>query len=328
MKIEKKKLIDLPAVYVTGEVMLKDKRYYVAASENPGEHAYIFDTENNKYADLWLGDTGCMNVIQIPNSDKMLAITKFYPIFQSKEAEICLLSPNGDNYLSPWKKETVLKVPFVHRIGTFQAKGKNYLLICTLCLDKEYTDDWSKPGAIYISPINEEGGEWPLVKVVDGLLKNHGLWIENNTKLYTTSENGILLWDLANYEYGNEVKPTLLAGFPTSDISTSDKYYATIEPFHGDKGVLYNWNYEKVKEYEINFGHVVWLGKILGREVVIFGSRGGNKNLEMFDIENGKKTVIDTMVGPTQITVVSLKDKVEILSANHGAGTVYLYTIS
>lgn len=325
MKIEKRKLADLTAVYVTNELTLGGRRYYAAASENPGEHAYIFDTEKDEMSPLWLGDTGCMNVIQIPGEEKLLAITKFYPVFKSKEAEICLLEPTEKGYLSPWKKTTVLKVPYVHRIGCFEnKKGEKFLIVCALCKDKDFVDDWSKPGAFYVCKI----GEWKLTKLVDGILKNHGLWIAGKSDVYVTSENGVMYFDFSDYEEGKVVKPLLLSGHPTSDLSVSDDGYATIEPFHGDKGRLYSWSGEIKAEYDINFGHVVWYGTLFGRKYIIYGSRGGDKQLEMKDIESKETTIIDENVGPTQITVVDCGDWVEILSANHGAGTVYLYTLT
>ena len=327
MIVEKRKLADLPAVYVTNAFYLGGRKYYVAASENPGEHAYIFDTEKNEKAELWTGDTGCMNVIQIPGTEKALCITKFYPIFQSKDAEICMLEPTEKGYMSPWKKTTVLHVPFVHRIGCFTAKGKNYLIICALCKDKDFTEDWSKPGAVYVASIPEDGEEWKITKMVDGLTKNHGLWIDE-AKAYVTSENGVMLFDFSDYEEGEVVKPVLLAGFPTSDLCVTPDRYATIEPFHGDKSRVYDWNGNILKEYDINFGHVVWTGSVLGHDVVIVGNRGGDKSLTMYDLSSEESFVIDTDVGPTQMTVVDCGDKVEILSANHGAGTVFLYVLS
>lgn len=325
MKIEKKKLADLPAVYVTSELSLGGRRYYAAASENPGEHAYIFDTENDEMSSLWIGDTGCMNVIQIPGEEKLLAITKFYPVFKSKEAEICLLEPTEKGYLSPWKKTTVLHVPYVHRIGCFEnRKGEKFLFVSVLCRDKDYVDDWSKPGACYVCKI----GEWKLTKLVDGLLKNHGLWIGGKSNVYVTSENGVMYFDFANYENGMVVKPKLLSGYPTSDLSVTEDGYATIEPFHGDKGRVYSWDGTINAEYDIDFGHVVWYGDIFGKKCVIFGSRGGEKTLQMIDLETGERTIIDKNVGPTQITVVDCKNKIEILSANHGAGIVNLYTLT
>ena len=76
MKIEKRKICDLPMVYVTAELTLGGKRYLAAASEAPGEHAYIIDPETGDYAELWQGDTGVMNIIQIPGEERLLATVR------------------------------------------------------------------------------------------------------------------------------------------------------------------------------------------------------------------------------------------------------------
>ena len=58
MRIEKRKIVDLPMVYVTGEIFLQGKRYLAAVSEARGEKAYLIDPETGEYAELWQGDTG------------------------------------------------------------------------------------------------------------------------------------------------------------------------------------------------------------------------------------------------------------------------------
>lgn len=327
MNIDAKKLADLPAVYVTAELMLGGKRYFAAASENPGEHAYIFDPETGEKAELWTGDTGCMNIIQIPNTEKLLCITKFYPVFKSKDAEVSILEPTEKGYMSPWKKTVVFHLPYVHRIGCFTSKGKNYVIACALCKDKDFVEDWSKPGAVYVAPI-EDKNKWSLTMQVNGLLKNHGLFISGDSDVYVTSENGIMYFDFSAYEEGNIVKPALISGFPTSDISIDAEKLAAIEPFHGNKVRVYDKKMNILKEYDITFGHVVWVGTILGDECLIIGERGDKKELTVHNLRTNEKTILGEGVGPTQISVISEENKAIVLSANHGAGTVDLYTLT
>ena len=327
MKIEKTHLVDIPAVYVTAILHLAGKEYFALASENRDEKVVIIDADTLEVSPLWTGDTGCMNIVQIPGTEKLLCITKFYPVFQSKEAEICMLEPTDKGYMSPWKKTTIMKLPFCHRIGVITTNSKMFLLASTLCDDKEFQDDWRKPGAIYTAPIDEKLTEWTLTKHVGGLLKNHGLCIDKENQVYTSSENGILHFDFSNYVEGASVKPTLLTGFPTSDISFNDGMIATIEPFHGNVAKLYDSNIKEVYSCDIDFGHVVWLGNILGKPSMILGSRGGRKQLELIDVHSMERTIIDEGIAPTQISVVSRDETSVILSANHGAGNAFLYTL-
>lgn len=335
MRIEKQKICDLPMVYVTAELSLGGKRYLAAASEAPGEHAYIIDPETGDYAELWQGETGVMNIIQIPGEERLLVITKFYPIFQSKEASVCLLTPGPGGYMAPWHIEEVLKLPFVHRIGIFESDEGLFLLGCQLCHDKDFQEDWSQPGALWTAPVPKAGGEWKWSMLFSGLTKNHGLFIDRGNQVYICAENGVLLFDMKHYRAGRQMMPKLVSTTPTSDICVTQDAEGTlagvIEPFHGDRLAVYRMSehtYDLLADYDIAFGHVVWIGPVFGKISVIAGSRGGeDKQLEIISLQDGTRTVLDKDVGPTQITVFGDGDPVKILSANHGSGDVSLYAL-
>lgn len=335
MNIRKRKIVDLPMVYVTAELDLGGKRYLAAVSEARGEKAYIIDPETCQYAELWHGDTGVMNVIQIPGRDQLLAITRFYPVFQSREANICLLEPTSKGYMHPWNIREVMPLPFCHRIGIVKNANGLFVIACQLCQDKDFQDDWSKPGAIWMAPIPEKNDdEWKLTKLFDGLTKNHGLFISDDNQVYIGSDNGVLLFDLSAYHVGDAAFPRLLTTTPTSDIAVAKvdkhKYLSTIEPFHGDSAVLYSVEDGRVVQlsrYDINFGHVVWVGQLFGKLSMIAGSRSGEKQLEIIDVVSGVRTAIETDVGPTQITVYEENSTCKVFAANHGAGEVTLYSL-
>ncbi len=334
MKIEKRKIVDLPMVYVTAQLQLGGKQYLAVASEAPGEHAYIIDPETGDYADLWKGDTGVMNIIQIPGTEKLLVIVRFYPIFQSKDAAVCLLEPGEDGYMAQWKIREVAKVPFCHRIGVVTNKHGKFLLACQLCADKDFQEDWTKPGSLWVAPIQEDGvRQWEQTELFGGLTKNHGLHIEDGNQVYICAENGVMYFDLSDYA-GGAVQPLLLTTNPTSDISLYRKGGRTlagvIEPFHGDTLAIYEQgrgSWKQLAKYDITFGHVVWMGELFGKDAVIAGSRGGEKQLEVIFPENGQRVTLEQGVGPTQISVYRQGDAVKILSANHGAGEVAVYTL-
>lgn len=336
MIIEKRKLADLPMVYVTAELSLQGKRYLAAVSEARNEKAYIIDSQTGEYAEFWQGDTGVMNVIQIPGREQLLAIVRFYPIFQSKEAAICLLEPTEKGFMSPWKITEVLQLPFCHRIGVVENANGLFVLGCQLCHDKDFQDDWSQPGALWMAPIPVKAGDpWVMTNMFDELTKNHGLFIEDGNQVYICAENGVLYFDLSNYHAGETAIPKLLTATPTSDISivnvNGQKYAGVIEPFHGDIAAVYclsENSYKQMHTFDINFGHVIWIGELFGRMSLITGSRGGEKQLEIIDLETKKRTVIEEGVGPTQISVYEDGETIKILSSNHGSGEVTLYSLS
>lgn len=334
MNITKRKIVDLPLVYSTTDLSLKGKKYLAVASEAVGEHAYIIDPVTYEYSDLWFGDTGVMNIVQIPDDDRLLAITKFYPIFQSKEAQICLIEPSERGYMSPWSIRPVLDLPFCHRIGTIKNHNGSFLLGCQLCHDKDYQEDWTQPGSLWMAKIPSDYNEkWEWHELFSGLTKNHGLFIQDNCA-YICSESGIMKFDLTDYELGQYVYPVLVSTTPTSDIwftnNENEVVAVTIEPFHGDTFGVYKYGskFESIASYDINFGHVAWVGEINGKTMAIAGSRGGKEELELIDFETGERIVIDEGIGPTQITVFKEESVYYILSANHGSGDVTVYSIS
>lgn len=339
MYVAKSILAKLPAVYVTETLQLRGKRYLAVASENKGEKAFIFDAQTLEKSEFWRGDTGVMNIVQIPNTEKVLCITCFYPVFQSKGATICILEPTEKGILSPWKILPILKLPYCHRIGIISVGSKYFLLAATLCQDKEYQEDWSKPGAIYAAPIPENSNEgWELTQVFGGLTKNHGLFIEDDNQVYIATDNGLMLFDFSKYQVGETLLPKLLTTNATSDLavmsspfSDTEKLIATIEPFHGDVLNLYKYTgnyYDLQYTLPLSFGHVVWVGDIFGQRSLIVGNRSNEKSLELYQGKDLKKTVIDKMVGPTQISVYHDSETIKILAANHAAGEVALYTLS
>lgn len=336
MKVIKQKIADLPMVYVTAELCLRGKRYLAAVSEERGEKAYIIDPQTGKYAELWQGDTGVMNVIQIPGKEQLLVIVRFYPVFQSRDAAICLVEPTSDDFMKPWRIQEVISLPFCHRIGIVKTGDGLFVLGCQLCKDKEFQEDWSKPGALWMARIpRKPEEEWNPIKIFDGLIKNHGLFIERENQIYICAENGVLQFDLSNYREGETVIPRILTTTPTSDICIAEKngqkYAGAIEPFHGNTASIYRMtdnSYEKIRSYCIDFGHVIWLGELFGKLSLIVGSRGGEKNLEIIDVESDMHTLLESDVGPTQISVYQEENTIKILSANHGSGEVTLYSLS
>ena len=337
MDFERIKLADLPMVYVVAELHLGGRRYLAAASEARGGRALIMDPETRETADLWLGDTGCMNIVQIPGQERLLAITRFYPVFDSKNAAVCLLEPTEQGYMHPWRMREVAHVPFCHRIGVVESSKGLFLLACQVCGDKAYTEDWSVPGALLTARIPEAGdeSEWRLTRAYDGLFRNHGLNIEKGSQISISADNGVLRFDMADYSEGDAMIPSHIRKTPTSDISRwedeSGTLEAAIEPFHGNRGAAYameGWETKPLASWEIEFGHVVWIGRLCGRRAVILGSRAGReKALEIVPLDTGERLTLEVGAGPTQITVYEEGDDTCILSANHEPGEVLLYKL-
>lgn len=110
----------------------------------------------------------------------------------------------------------------------------------------------------------------------------------------------------------------------------------TIEPFHGDRLVMYKsfaGEWKSIFETSLNFGHVVWAGKILDKPAVLGGSRGGKKELFLLssktnNVRDMRCKILDSNVGPTQVRVIQKKNCTIILSANHAANEIALYKLT
>jgi len=110
---------------------------------------------------------------------------------------------------------------------------------------------------------------------------------------------------------------------------------ASIEPFHGSKGVIYkemNGKLVPILQHEYEFGHVVWGGTILGKPAFIIGGRKGNRELNLFQWDaptaSLTRTLIDNSGGASNIAVHHKADSEVILAANREIGEVALYEIT
>ena len=83
----------------------------------------------------------------------------------------------------------------------------------------------------------------------------------------------------------------------------------------------------------MDFGHVVWGGKLRGVPTIIGGYRRNDKDLfyvQCTDKDNLKfKTeVIESGVGPSNVAVINEKDRDIIISANRELGQAALYIVT
>jgi hypothetical protein len=109
---------------------------------------------------------------------------------------------------------------------------------------------------------------------------------------------------------------------------------ATIEPFHGSKGIIYKeirGMLVPVLEHEYEFGHVVWGGTLAGKPAFLIGGRKGGRELNCFtwNAREGaiERILIDDTGGASNIAVCHKADCDMILAANREIGEVALYEI-
>jgi hypothetical protein len=344
LKIEKSVLAKLDGVYAVSTINLWNKTHFLAATESHGE-GLIFSPPDWRASLLWDGPGGVMCMVGIPGTQgALLSVQKFFPIFQSDDAEIAVSRWSEEE--KAWRTRSVGRLPFVHRIEIVGVGGTPYVVAGTLCGGKAYQDDWSRPGAVCVAAIPDaDEGELAFETVITGIAKNHGMHktsVDGRPAVFVSGQEGVFC--LKAPEAGSRVwRSERVLDREVSDMWMYDidgdgrAELLTIESFHGNVMSIYKLagaTWTPVFSKSIDFGHVVFGGQIAGRAGIVVGSRGGRKDLEMLfpTFQNGRlrmdQVVLDGGVGAAQIAVVGRGTQTLVLSANHATGEVALYALS
>lgn len=338
MNIEKVFLEDLERAYCTSETTIDGRKKLIIASEGKAS-CWAFDMETLEKEVIWEDIGGTMSIVPIPNKNgDFLAVQRFYSGFNASDTRIVNVSKDGEKF----KVNELFALPFVHRFDILTVGDINYFIGCTLCTSKTDKDDWSDPGKIYVGVIPDDLTKNIELSVIkDGLTKNHGYsrakW-NGKTCGMVTSEDGLFAVTPPS-KPGDSWGVETIFTHPISDVAVVDidndgiDEIVTIEAFHGEKFIIYKKNgdtYDKVYTKDIEFGHVVWGGKLRGVPAIIGGERRGNMDL-FYIISDGKggfiTEVIETGIGPSNVYVINTKEKDIILSANREIHQAAIYYV-
>ena len=335
LRVNRISLAKLEAGYAVATIRLNGTMYYLAGSEAEGGGYVLINSKTKAVFSLNGIDGGIMSFIPIPEKEgAFLAIQKFYPVFRSEEAQIVHVQmiPKPDATVT-CRVEAVCKLPFVHRIALVGKPGNRKIIAATLCGGKEFTDDWSSPGAVYEIQMPETfDGNAFANPILLGLHKNHGMYLSQfhgEESIWIGAQEGVL--ELREIEEGTWMIRKVI-DIPTGDMWLSDidgdgnQEMAVIQPFHGNKLAVYRKNgkkYEEIFSSPLEFGHVVWMGQIFGEFYVIGCSRGGKKEISMHRIRRTgegygfESRVIQEGLGIAQIAVYKEENQVHILTSDH-----------
>lgn len=343
MKIEKKFLTNLHRCYATSSTVIDGDRKILIATEGEGP-CFMYEGEDFKQSTVWEGPGGTMSIIPIPGENgDFLAVQNFFPTFQSENAQIVW----GKYIDGKWEIKTLFKLPYVHRFDILEAGEKLYFLGAVLCNSKTSKEDWSDPGKIYVGEIPNDLNENIELKVIkEGLTKNHGYCrseYEGKMVGLVTAQEGVFRVTPPQSK-DEEWTVEQIMDRPTSDVAVVDidsdgeDELITIEEFHGKHFRInkkYGNEYKIVYEYEkeMDFGHVVWGGKLRGIPTIIGGYRRHDKDLFYIQCTDKerltfKTEVIESGVGPSNVAVINEKDRDIIISANRELGEAALYIVT
>lgn len=344
MKYEKKFLRKLYRCYAASSTAVDGKTKILLATEGEGP-CYSYGGADYKESIVWDGPGGTMSMVRVPGKNgDFLAVQNFFPTFQSEKADIVWAKPEKDD---KWTIKPILNLPYVHRFDILSANGVNYFLGSVLCNSKAFKDDWSDPGKVYAGTLPEDLNEKIELKVIkEGLTKNHGYCracLDDKMVGIVTSEEGAFVITPPQKE-GDDWNTEQILKRPIGDIAVVDidedgeNELVTIEPFHGNKFIInkkINGEYKEIYSYpkKIDFGHVVWGGKLRGVPSIIGGYRREEGELFVIQCTDKKKLTfkaetIEAGIGPSNVAVINGKDKDIIISANREIGEAALYFVT
>ena len=345
MTFHKRTLSELAEVYAVRFLSMGGSSYMCAASEGHGP-CLLFAAPQWDPSVLAVGPGGVVSVTQDPGTagtTGILAIMEFFPVFQSEGAGVFLLKPLKDPSL-PWTAERLLDLPFAHRIEVVRVGSGSVLVAATLCGGKDFRDDWSKPGSVYVGTVPQAGTEWDATVVLDGITKNHGMSLatfQDSPAVLVSGEQGVFELRVSEDSDGSW-RSRQVFDHEVSDVCAFDldsdghQELITIEPFHGDTLCIYRLDqgkWQKVLDAELAFGHALWAGTLRGQPAILAGNRAGSKELLLYRIRadrrlSAERIVVDAGVGATQVTVLGTPQCDLVLSANHAVGEVALYAVT
>lgn len=344
MKYEKKILTELYRCYAVSSTVIDGENKILFATEGEGP-CYSYSGEDYKQSIVWDAPGGTMSMVKVPGKNgDFLAVQNFFPTFKSEKATIVWAKPEKDDR---WTVKTILNLPYVHRFDILTANGVNYFLGSVLCNSKTSKDDWSDPGKVYVGVLPEDLNKPIELKVIkEGLTKNHGycrtFWNGKMSGIVTSEEGAFVITPPQSKDDTWSIEQVL--DKPISDIAAVDidqdgeDELVTIEPFHGNKFLInkkINGEYSEIYSYpkKIDFGHVVWGGKLRGIPSIIGGYRREEKELFVIQCIDREKLIfktetIDAGTGPSNVAVINGKDKDIIMSANREIGEAALYFVT
>lgn len=338
--VVKEKLASLDVCYSITLMNYNGREYCVSASEMRGGEIVMVDTQTKAVSKITGLAAGIMAVVPIPEENGgFLAIQKFYPTFDSKEAEVVHGVISGEIAPVMEAKVTVAAyIPYVHRIALTGRPGARKMIACTLCKDKAFTDDWSQPGSAYLYDLDADMKGTLEKTLVTGITKNHGMFTYEKVGgeyILIAGEQGVWAID-------GRYNVSKLCGEPVSDLCMYDvdgdgiDEMLTIAPFHGDNMRIFkaaDGGWQMIAEEPISFGHAIWCGDCGGAPLIICCSRGGDMSTKLYRPakDDGafvlESLSIDEGVGASNIFVKEDDGAVVFYAANHEIGQVARYTI-
>lgn len=342
MKISKTVAADLPMCYAVGWIVQNGRLFGAAASEGTAG-CILFDPEHpEETVTVWDHAGGTMGIVQTQEDGTFLAVQNFFKGFRSAAACIVRAEPEPGG---TWQVKKLLDLPYVHRFDVIGIEGTRFLLASTLCDAKDYTEDWSRPGRVWLGKLPEDSaGECCLKTLIPGITKNHGFYRgfhRGRPVVLISGMEGLFEIHIPDspdgrWDYEKLLDREVSEAAVVDLDGDGEEELVTIEGFHGNQVVVNryeNGSYRPVYTYPVTFGHVVWGGIILGRPSIIIGYREDNAALILMRKRPGdgfsmEQIVLDEHQGPANISVQNTENSCKILCACGKTQQIALYELT
>lgn len=325
--------IDMP--YSMMKFTMDGTAYAISASEAREGEILLVDLDHDVKKKVVGLAGGSMGIVKVPGErNKFFAIQKFYPVFQSEQAEvICFALEDLEQDVCTAKILAKVDLPFVHRISVDRVGETVRLIGATLCRSKAFTEDWSTAGFVCSYEVDKEMHISEPVMLIPEIHKNHGMVTDTDGMIYVSGEEGI--WKIYPDNRVEKVNECPVGDLCLYDVDgDGEKEILCISPFHGDRVKVLKENggaWNVCGETAITFGHALWCGKCGNETGLLVCERGNEKKIRRYSVSAdgtlNDRGEIEAGTGTTNFVVEETADGLEILAANHAVGEVAGYNV-
>jgi hypothetical protein len=275
---------------------LKELRWY----ENPGWEKHVLVTGVNQPINAAAYDLDADGIPEIALAHE------FSNVYARSLGIVSILTHQGDPK-APWSTREIDRVPTSHRLrfADIDGTGKKVLVNFPLIGPKAMAPDYRD----HASLLMYRPGDWKrevITEAEEGVV--HGLFstVWDTGKRESLLSASFLGVSVLQFDKGQWTRTPVVNGDPSdwprsgsSDVAVghfgSERFLATIEPWHGNKVVIYRrdnstWKRHVIDEM-ITDGHAIVTGDFDGdgQDELVVGERQGKRSVYLYRVTNAKE---------------------------------------
>lgn len=224
---------------------------------------------------------------------------------------VSVFTPGADRNL-PWTGKEIDRLPTSHRIRAFKLAGKTVFLNVPLTSADAVPPDYRG----HVPIVFYRPGVWKRELIStdeEGVL--HGVWLDGDGAFYTASFLGIHRYAYQKKWVRSEISKGDSGAWPksgSSDVAATSEFIAAVEPWHGNKVVVYDLKSKakKVIDESLVDGHTIIAADLNnnGRPQIIAGYRGKGTGVNIYDLVDGtwQRTELDNKMAAAACAVADL----------------------